>query len=146
MSTPEQVPAGATVGARLAVLRERRGLTQRELAERAGITPAFLSGVENDKRNVSSEVLLRLADVLNASLDYLLRGEGGEAGDRQPVQIAVALAEAAEKHHWPFAVTLALQQAYVAVVGRRGGAPGANGRQWTAEDWVRLHEQFYGRG
>jgi len=45
------------------------------LAETAAISKGFLSDVENNKRNISSEYLLRIANSLGTSVDYLLKGE-----------------------------------------------------------------------
>ena len=61
-----------TVGDRIREVREHRRLTQDRLAEVTDISKGFLSDVENNKRNVSSEYLLRIANALGASVDYLL--------------------------------------------------------------------------
>ena len=50
-----------TVGDRIREVREHRRLTQDRLAEVTDISKGFLSDVENNKRNVSSEYLLRIA-------------------------------------------------------------------------------------
>ena len=140
------------LGGRIAGLRARRGLTQRELAERTGISVPFLSGIENGKRNVSSEILLRLADTLDASLDYLLRGTAPTEEEQTPV-IPPELGYAAERDGWSYAETMALLRAHNAVVAHRGVAGGAGGvasrragKEWSADDWARLHAQFYGDG
>ncbi|GIV68661.1 helix-turn-helix domain-containing protein [Caldilinea sp.] len=54
------------------VWREYRGLTQQQLAERAGISPAYLSQLETGKRVGSKGVLLAIAHALNVSLDDLV--------------------------------------------------------------------------
>lgn len=54
------------------VWREHRGLTQQQLAERAGISPAYLSQLETGKRVGSKGVLLAIAHALNISLDDLV--------------------------------------------------------------------------
>lgn len=71
-----------SAGDRIREIREAKRLTQDQLAERTGISKGFLSDVENGKRNVSSEYLLRIANALNASVDYLLRGTS-----RQPAAV-----------------------------------------------------------
>lgn len=132
------------MGQRVAQLREKRGWTQRELAESAGMSVTFLSEIENGKRNVSSEMLLRLADALNASLDYLLRGSAESRTVQQPLTIPPELSTAAERQGWSFEVTVSLLRGYRAVLARRGGPGGERDlRSWTAEDWERLHHQFY---
>jgi transcriptional regulator with XRE-family HTH domain len=40
------------LGKRLAEMRERRRLKQKELAERAGLSVAFISEIEKGQRNV----------------------------------------------------------------------------------------------
>ena len=73
----QQGPGEATpgLGERIAGLRDRKGWTQKTLADRAGCSVTYLSEIEGGKnRNVSSAKLLRIADELGASLDYLMRG------------------------------------------------------------------------
>lgn len=48
--------------------RKEQNLTQRELAQRTGITQANISKIENGTRNPSLEMLKRLAEGMNARL------------------------------------------------------------------------------
>ena len=52
----------ASVGARLRMVRERHGLSQRELARRAGVTNATISLIESDRTNPSVGSLKRVLD------------------------------------------------------------------------------------
>lgn len=54
------------------VWRDHRGLTQKALAERAKMTAAQLSEIENGKKTGSVATLRKLADVLNLTIDDLL--------------------------------------------------------------------------
>lgn len=54
------------------VWREHRGLSVKALAEKAGITPAYLSQVETGKRDGTVETLRKLAGALGATLDDLV--------------------------------------------------------------------------
>lgn len=54
------------------VWREFRGLTQQQLATAAGITPAYLSQLEHNKRTGKPELLLAIANALQLSLDDLV--------------------------------------------------------------------------
>lgn len=45
-------------------LRLARGLTQEELAQRAGIHPTYLGGIERGERNVGLENILKIARAL----------------------------------------------------------------------------------
>ena len=58
---------------RIREMREARGMKQRELAEKAGITAAYLCDLEKGKkRNPSIALLVRIAEVLNVTLIDLL--------------------------------------------------------------------------
>ena len=61
------------VGLNLQALRRMRGLSQEELADRAGVHQTYLSGVERGRRNPSLVVLARLAGALDVPLGDLVR-------------------------------------------------------------------------
>jgi transcriptional regulator with XRE-family HTH domain len=136
----------STLGERITDLRERRGWTQRKLAEAANLSATFLSEIENDRRNVGAAILLRIADVLDASLDYLLRGEAERPSPRRPVVVPPELSAAAEEESWSYSHTIALLQAREVVVARRGG-PQTNDRptpEWTRKQWIEFHTRLFG--
>ncbi len=56
------------LGQRLRELRRRRGETLTETAERAGISPQYLSEIERGLKDPSSEVLAAVAGALGATL------------------------------------------------------------------------------
>ncbi len=56
---------------RISEIRTQKGMNQARLAEKAGITPAAISQIENGDRTPSIPVLHRIANVLEVSLDYL---------------------------------------------------------------------------
>lgn len=62
-------------GESLVVLRRARGMTQVELAERAGVTQAAMSRYESDLRSPDDAVITALADALGVTTDFL-RGAG----------------------------------------------------------------------
>jgi transcriptional regulator with XRE-family HTH domain len=70
------------LGEGLRRLRRDRSLTQRQLAELAGVTPAAISQAEAGRRGLSLETLLPLCDALGIGLDDLL---GTGPRDRQVV-------------------------------------------------------------
>lgn len=57
-----------TVGQRLRELRERTGVSQRELARKSGQSPGSISAIELDKVSPSVETLKRLLDCLGETL------------------------------------------------------------------------------
>jgi len=127
----------ATVGDRIRDIREDSGITQDQLAESAGISKGFLSDVENNKRNISSENLLKVANVLGASVDYLLRGDIHESASVEPVIIPPELSQAAEDLDLSYATTLELLEAHRSVVARRSNK---EIRKFSVEDWKKFHD------
>lgn len=61
-----------TIGERLKYLREKKGLTQKDVATRLGLEPAAISKYELDMREPNIEALKKLATIFNVSIDYLL--------------------------------------------------------------------------
>jgi len=54
-------------------VRAERGLSQEEIAHRVNISTTYYGQVERGKRNVSVEVLGRIADALNVEMERLVR-------------------------------------------------------------------------
>lgn len=73
----------ATTGDRVRELRIRAGLSQLDLAQRAGLSDGFMSLLESGKRSASPTKLQAIAAVLDTSLEYLVDG------DDSPVETAV---------------------------------------------------------
>lgn len=61
-----------TVGNNIRNLRERKGLTQYELAERAGVTQSHISLCENGAKMPSVKLCQRLAAVFDCPLSSVL--------------------------------------------------------------------------
>ncbi len=108
------------------------------LAERSGISKSFLWEVENDRSGISGERLLLVADVLGASLDYLLRGEPTlKMQKASAIEIPRELGEFAEDRHLSYAQTLALLEIDRSLVARRR----RSGRtRMSKKDWAALYE------
>jgi transcriptional regulator with XRE-family HTH domain len=60
------------VGENMRKLRMDRGLSQEEVAHRVDITPSYLGQVERGQRNVSIDVMGRVAEALDVPLVRLL--------------------------------------------------------------------------
>jgi transcriptional regulator with XRE-family HTH domain len=63
--------APAIVGRRVRQLRLERGLSQMELAERSDVHRTYVSSLESGQRNVSVNLLFRLADGLGVPVREL---------------------------------------------------------------------------
>lgn len=81
----QKIYAGVT----LRDTRKRSRLTQREFAQRLGISLPYLSQMENNHRPVSAGVLLRLASEFSVDLGTMAMGDS----ERMAVDLAEALAD-----------------------------------------------------
>ncbi|MCG3756676.1 helix-turn-helix domain-containing protein [Amycolatopsis sp. Poz14] len=74
MAKEPQSEATRELGARVRDLREQQGISQEELARRAGIHWTFVSQVERGLRNVNLHSLLKFAAGLGVDPAELVRG------------------------------------------------------------------------
>ncbi len=131
-----------TPGDRIREAREAKGWTQEQLGDKAQISKGFLSDVENNKRNVSAENALKIADALGISLDFLMRGEElKREATRAPVSIPPELSQAAQELGLSYSYTLTLLDANEAVIARRSTKLR---KHRTVEDWKNLHKAIKG--
>ena len=56
-------------------LRKARGMTLKDVAERIGVAESTVSQYETGKRTPDYETLLKLAELFDVSVDYLMRGK-----------------------------------------------------------------------
>lgn len=61
------------LGNRIRVAREKKGITQEELAERVNISPSHISVIERGVKTVRIDTVVRIANELDVSADYLLQ-------------------------------------------------------------------------
>ena len=127
-----------TVGERLRHVRGQLGLSIEALAERAGVSKSFLWEVENDRSGISGERLLQVANVLGASLDYLLRGERTPGMEEpQSIEIPRELGELAEELRLTYGQTVALLEIDRSLVARRRRGPQPH---MSKDEWRKLYE------
>ena len=63
-------------GSRIRQLRIERGFTVKELADKADISVKFMYKIESGETGFSTGILLKIAQVLHVSCDYILTGHG----------------------------------------------------------------------
>lgn len=61
-----------SIGERIVKARRFANMSQKELAQKSGITETSLSRYENNTREPKAHVLGQISDVLNVSCDYLI--------------------------------------------------------------------------
>jgi len=59
------------IGVRISELRKAKGLTQEQLAEKTGFTQSNIWRVETGKYSVGIDILAKLAEALDASVEII---------------------------------------------------------------------------
>ncbi|PEO14364.1 immunity repressor protein, partial [Bacillus wiedmannii] len=60
------------IGVRIKSLRKKENLTQKQLAEKIGVSQRMIGYYESEERFPPHDVLTKLADCFSVSADYLL--------------------------------------------------------------------------
>jgi transcriptional regulator with XRE-family HTH domain len=82
MSGPSDSAPGGEVGPRLRQLREQKALSARQVAELAGVTPAYLSRLENGRVSPTVVTLARLVAAMGETMATLF---SEPPGHQEPV-------------------------------------------------------------
>ncbi|QEZ68022.1 XRE family transcriptional regulator [Paraclostridium bifermentans] len=69
------------IGANIKKFRKEKGLTQKELAEKIGVSGAYIQQIENNKKNPSIKTLNKISSALGVTIQELI------AGEKQQVEI-----------------------------------------------------------
>jgi DNA-binding XRE family transcriptional regulator len=127
-----------TAGQRIKALRTERKITQEKLAQQAGISVGFLSDLENDKTNVGADKLLDIAEALDVSLDYLMKGDVvAQAPKAVALELPASLVRLADR------VGLTVTQARQLLGMRQqllGFRSDTKNTDLESFDWEKLHE------
>jgi len=90
--TPDREPEPLwreVLGRRLRATREEQGSRLVDIAERAGISPQYLSEIERGRKEPSSEMIAAVTGALGVDLADLLVGIAGAVRQRHGVDLAV---------------------------------------------------------
>lgn len=68
----EEIVLKMVLGDRIKALREKRGINQKELAKKIGVSKSAMSKIESESRKVEDVLLIKIANALDTSSDYLL--------------------------------------------------------------------------
>lgn len=63
------------ISERLKEIREKRGLTKKELAQRIGVAPSTITRYEKEGRIPKLNILKKISEELKVPIDYLLGNE-----------------------------------------------------------------------
>lgn len=72
--TDETISVATRFGRTVRTRREATGLSQEDLADRAGLHRTYVSLIERGRRTASIAVVEKLADALGTSMTELMRG------------------------------------------------------------------------
>ena len=79
------------LGENLAFFRRKKKYTQKELAEKIGVTPSFISHIENGISSPSDETLMKISNELGVTVDSLISGNDGINEDIQLIKLLIDL-------------------------------------------------------
>ena len=68
----------SAIGEKVRKVRNEKGMTQEELAEKCNLSSVYIGYVENAKRQIGLTALINIATALDVGLDYLI-GNKNEA-------------------------------------------------------------------
>ena len=77
-----------TIGQRLARLRKEKGLSQRELAKKIGLTQSIISAYELDTRTLSAKMIAQFAVFYGVSTDEII---GLKSNGKEKIQLNLRL-------------------------------------------------------
>ena len=75
-----------TLGSFIAVLRKSQGMTQKELAERLGVSDKTISHWERDESSPDISLIPVIAEIFDVTCDELLRGEKSESTNKNSTE------------------------------------------------------------
>lgn len=64
-----------TIGLKIKERRQELGITQEQIANSLDVNPSHISNIECGRANPSLTALVRIANVLECSVDYFISGE-----------------------------------------------------------------------
>ncbi len=74
--------------------RQRRKMTQEQLAKRSGTTQSAIARLEAGKANVTLETLERIAEALECSVDFSLKPKKSQSSEEEPHKRNLAVCHA----------------------------------------------------
>ncbi len=113
-------------GALIAQIRKENGLTQKQLADKIGVSNATISKWETAKGFPDISLLAPLADALNISVSEILAGEKLESTEKSDDLLSdlvdISLIERNRKtriHNWIVAITVAILYIVISLITQK---------------------------
>ena len=64
-----------SVGANIRRIREEKGISQKQISEKVGVSQAMICQIERGTKNPSLQIGMEIAKVFNCTVDELLGGQ-----------------------------------------------------------------------
>ena len=77
---------GSTVGERIKLARQKKKLNQQHLAEKLGVKTSTVGSYEIGRSNPSLEILAKISDECEVSIDWLVKGQENNADSHLSTQ------------------------------------------------------------
>lgn len=126
----------SAVGERIRGRRLELKWTIERLAQEANMSKGFLSDLENGKRSVSAGYLLQIAQALDVTLDYLMKGDRSPSKSAD-VQIPSSLSQFAKHAGLTYAQTVTILDMRRQIVAHRSST---HSDDLETFDWKKFHE------
>lgn len=97
-----------TVGRRIRKLREEKGWTRSNLAEHLDVSDRYSSSIELGQKGMSINTLLRLAEILEVTTDYILTGVDMQKARPKDFDRAIDLLDCCPPEKLPYLETIVL--------------------------------------
>lgn len=81
------------LGKRISKLRKEKGITQAELADLLYVTNKAVSSWESERTEPSLEILIKLSEMLDCSIGYLIYGENSKSDIETEIKIKITESE-----------------------------------------------------
>jgi transcriptional regulator with XRE-family HTH domain len=112
-------------------------MTVQQLASEAKMSPGYLSEVERGLSAISFEKLVRIADELAVTTDFLKDGKGSP-DESNAIRIPAALSAAAEQLSLSYRSTVRLLEGRESLVARRSAN---QEREWSVHEWINFYKR-----
>jgi len=142
-ANPAEAPANGrflvSLGSRVRELRNRRGMTRKQVSQKADVSERHLAQVERGEGNISVVLLQRVAEALNVHMANLFAAQIEEPADKRLIQ---RFLERLPEHRLEDVVSRLIRdfgheekarRMHIALIGMRGAGKSTLGAKLSAE-------------
>lgn len=113
------IPRSQIIGNTLKYLRKTMGFTQKEIAKKIGIAQQTYAGYEKGNHEPSVEIMIRLADTYNTSMDYIT-GRYIGTNDDKDLEEQIEMYEILEETREHYAIQRLNDKEFMKMIKKKG--------------------------